>query len=643
MTCFFYGRTLIVTALLCALLLLFLVVLYSYIDDALLLYLVKLPIYFHVLLLLNLGLWCWATNLHLLAWTGINTYFLLEAGSETTLFSAANLTSPRRSMRNSQSFTAKESYATLQQEMDHQTRSVPFVETSSSSGYPSRVYDDDILSQQLDSDSLYPSCLMEAKSSPTALPSVQSTDGLFHGGTDNTETHDACIHINDSSTKKQSIHQKNHSSTIRALYTMACGFTVLTLISMGFFQMFSRKWGEEAAEFVPLITYAIVLFLVVNPWPVLYYNERFKFLESLKRSAFGGLYSAVPFSDVILCDILTSFSRVVGDMQMVFCDLVLLPDGSDITSTYPNVNIVNEATTPSQSRLTFGLHRQNDNSHTAFNGVPTEQFSWSEVITPVLIAMPYVFRFRQCLSEFFLASDPQHKCRHMANAIKYLTSLPVILAAFQINRIQRSSHFGNIADPELHVVQFNSVVGLWVLFSLINSVYSLYWDIVVDWNLCAVPLARQQLYVHVHSPVLPSLKSSMLPSAPVSPKLSHNVYRDLSKQDGDILIRLYQRTRFLLRPILHFRYVTPYYVAIVLDCILRFSWTVKITFLYKLALVRGHHDNISRFVSDAQLLGTVAAIDLALKALEIIRRWVWVFFRIEREWVLKQGKSFSKN
>jgi hypothetical protein len=37
----------------------------------------------------------------------------------------------------------------------------------------------------------------------------------------------------------------------------------------------------------------------------------------------GGFYDFVPFCDIIFADILTSFSRVLGDLEFVFSDLVL--------------------------------------------------------------------------------------------------------------------------------------------------------------------------------------------------------------------------------------------------------------------------------------------------------------------------------
>lgn len=41
-------------------------------------------------------------------------------------------------------------------------------------------------------------------------------------------------------------------------------------------------------------------------------------------------------------------------------------------------------------------------------------------------SLPYIFRFRQCLSEVFSGSTPTPK-KSMANAVKYATAFPVII------------------------------------------------------------------------------------------------------------------------------------------------------------------------------------------------------------------------
>jgi hypothetical protein len=83
---------------------------------------------------------------------------------------------------------------------------------------------------------------------------------------------------------------------------------------------------EEQAEFIPFWTYILLLLFLLNPTRTLFYKERQEFTNALKRIAWGGLWDTVPFCDVLFADILTSFSRVFGDLQFVISDLMFSDD-----------------------------------------------------------------------------------------------------------------------------------------------------------------------------------------------------------------------------------------------------------------------------------------------------------------------------
>jgi len=74
------------------------------------------------------------------------------------------------------------------------------------------------------------------------------------------------------------------------------------------------KW-----RIMPVLTGLVVGAGCVCPWRILFKRERFMYLRSLKRIILGGLYSAVPFSDIILADILTSSAKVLGDVWVSGC------------------------------------------------------------------------------------------------------------------------------------------------------------------------------------------------------------------------------------------------------------------------------------------------------------------------------------
>jgi hypothetical protein len=56
-------------------------------------------------------------------------------------------------------------------------------------------------------------------------------------------------------------------------------------------------------------------------------------------------------------------------------------------------------------------------------------------------------------------------------------------------------------------------------------------------------------------------------------------------------------------------------VAIALNFLLRFTWSLKL--------------------STHLRLDELTAGGFALEWLEVVRRWLWVYFRLEREWVVR--------
>lgn len=71
-----------------------------------------------------------------------------------------------------------------------------------------------------------------------------------------------------------------------------------------------------------------------------------------------------------------------------------------------------------------------------------------------------------------------------------------------------------------------------------------------------------------------------------------------------------------LRPTLLFHDPLVYYIAISLNLVLRLTWSLKLS---------SHLHSVAELESGVFLL----------EALELIRRWVWVFFRVEWEAVKK--------
>ncbi|KAL2023469.1 hypothetical protein VTK56DRAFT_2465 [Thermocarpiscus australiensis] len=109
----------------------------------------------------------------------------------------------------------------------------------------------------------------------------------------------------------------------------------------------------------------------------------------------------------------------------------------------------------------------------------------------------------------------------------------------------------------------------WVVACLLNSLYSFYWDVAKDWDLTLFAESRER-----NSPDHP----------------------------------------FGLRRVLRIHKPGVYYTVIVLDLVLRCTWMIKLS---------PHMDRISDFESSIFLI----------QFLEVFRRWVWIFFRVEAEYI----------
>ncbi|KAK4160931.1 protein ERD1 1 [Cladorrhinum sp. PSN259] len=109
----------------------------------------------------------------------------------------------------------------------------------------------------------------------------------------------------------------------------------------------------------------------------------------------------------------------------------------------------------------------------------------------------------------------------------------------------------------------------WGFACLLNSLYSFYWDVAKDWDLTLFSGERER-----NSPEHPfGLRRRLLIHKPV-----------------------------------------VYYTIIGLDLMLRCTWMIKLS---------SSLDSISNFESTIFLI----------QSLEVFRRWMWIFFRVETEWI----------
>ena len=177
----------------------------------------------------------------------------------------------------------------------------------------------------------------------------------------------------------------------------------------------------------------------------------------------------------------------------------------------------------------------------------------SNGIRPIVSSLPALWRFMQCLRSFY----DERKFRYLVNAVKYFTTFPVIVFATLFSA-RVSTAFSLEA---LDVENVDWIIILWGISAFVHALYTFFWDVYCDWGLF---------------------------------QLQHCT---------------------LLRPKRLYSWKSFYYVAIVVDLILRFSWTLKLT----LALA---------WHVDSDVIYT------ALVAGEMFRRFMWNFFRVEYQQTL---------
>ncbi|KIW27620.1 uncharacterized protein PV07_07345 [Cladophialophora immunda] len=185
-------------------------------------------------------------------------------------------------------------------------------------------------------------------------------------------------------------------------------------------------------------------------------------------------------------------------------------------------------------------------------------------LVPLIISIPSMIRLRQCLIEYLRVRRNRSTSsgwggQHLANALKYASAFPVII----LSALQRGY------DPTKFYLSEAGLFRLWMFFVFVNSFYSFYWDVAKDWDLSLFSSPRQR-----NNPEYP----------------------------------------WGLRRHRYFHSKEVYYSAIVIDFLLRCTWSFKLS---------PHLDHFN------DLEGGIFLMEL----LEVLRRWMWIFFRVETEWV----------
>ena len=247
-----------------------------------------------------------------------------------------------------------------------------------------------------------------------------------------------------------------------------------------------------------------------------------------------------------------------------------------------------------------------------------------------MVCLPYLVRFRQCVLESYQSGWTN--TRPLFNALKYFSAFPVILLSAAQKSVvvdvaaSKGMTVQQLADSDDRWFGEHRLFRLWLLAVVVNSMYSFWWDVEMDWGLalCQVDTwvpktdspsprrpdlslvgrARRLVsrgsisHAHQRSPH-PTTSPNLSHPSPTSPKLSFFA--------------------FGLRPTLLLPDPIVYHLFAIIDLVLRFTWSLKLS---------SHLHTISEIESGVFIM----------EALELIRRWMWVFIRVEWE-AVKMGDA----
>ncbi|XP_028769538.1 SPX and EXS domain-containing protein 1-like isoform X1 [Neltuma alba] len=220
---------------------------------------------------------------------------------------------------------------------------------------------------------------------------------------------------------------QNHL-THNEIWKCSIWMTIIVPSSMTAYLYLYSHGEVSLAASQPVLLYIFVAIVLIFPFDIFYLSSRFFFLRTMWRIAFP--LQPITFPDFFVADIFTSMAKVFSDLERSVCRMV-------------NRQVATIAWLEADS--VCGSH--------------------SSAI-PMVLMLPYLWRLLQCLRQY--KDTKERTC--LFNALKYSTAFPVIfLSALKYH-----------VFPEKWTSLYRP---LWLLSSVVNSLYSFYWDITRDWDL----------------------------------------------------------------------------------------------------------------------------------------------------------------
>ena len=320
----------------------------------------------------------------------------------------------------------------------------------------------------------------------------------------------------------------------RQVFNVASWCTAVYAGNLAVFLRAAASGNDGTATMMPLMLYVSAPAVLLAPWDVWHARSRRFFIRTLRRMAMPAL-QPISFADFFLADVACSMAKSFSDVERAVCSMMMgaVMDAVD-------------------------------------NGGTCGSKSWK---IPVALAAPSIIRLLQCVRQY--RDTRQASC--VWNALKYSSAFPVIVLSYLKYHVSHDAWLG-VYRPA------------WLMFSLINTAYSYYWDIKHDWDLTL-------------------FSDAACGGGGGGGGGGGEGGRSV---DGRLLPeRRRQKYPPFLRPTLLYERSEAYYFAIVSNFLLRASWT------YKLSSHLRHNS------------GTI----LLVTALEITRRFQWSLFRVEKAYL----------
>ncbi|KAF8813830.1 EXS-domain-containing protein, partial [Phlegmacium glaucopus] len=383
-----------------------------------------------------------------------------------------------------------------------------------------------------------------------------------------------------------------------SVYRISLAYFTISFLSWALYRLATGGDASlvDSYGYIPSITAVIILLILVCPYNIILKSEREKFTYAIRRCIFPPPNGPIHFSDVILADIGTSFAKVLGDVWLAAWMLK-----------------------PGNSML-----------------VPPVDDGWLRWILPTVMSFPFFLRLRQCLIEYSLSENDCQ--RPLFNALKYATSFPVIfLSAAQklvvVDLIRGKG--GKAASTSWHgehplfrlwqviIAEFSLLVCSHLierrlLAAIVNSLYSFWWDVTNDWGLELMKFDtsnKQQPSIPKQSPRLHSSHSVHNGSPTDSTALERP--RNPAELSLPLKCRRRQSCYGLRSVLLYPRAVYP--AMIFLNLLLRMTWSIRLS-------------------THVHATWEGSLVFFWLEVAELVRRWLWVFVRVEWE-VIKTAQD----